>query len=187
VAIGEKEEEIMTDYSYVPPADPLKIVPPWVDPEWMYENHAKLINRAWGTCKRGRPGSCINSNMIRAFARALGRAIRAPQTYRGEFHWSECVNGVWHQFKVPLLRNYALKIDGFDASGNHFELPKKPPFGKTVHLGECKPSTPADPQVIKDRRERWLTKLTTDGDTGLPIERRTAKLRELQAQYCGTR
>jgi hypothetical protein len=112
-----------------------------------------LIERAYETCKRGDEGHCINTNLVRAFATHLGRTIRHPHTYKGNFHWSEKINGQWCMFVAPLAPKYARRIDAFDHDGKHFWPPVKCPMGPVHFVGFCEPRK-VDPATIKERRDR---------------------------------
>jgi len=113
----------------------------------------ELIERAFTSCQRGSAGHCINTNLVRAYAKHQGRKIRAPMTYKGDFHWSECVDGQWCMFVAPLTLKYVKKIDGYDHDAKHFDAPAKCPMGPVRFVGFCTERSD-DPQVVRERRAR---------------------------------
>lgn len=137
---------------------------------------AGLLSRVYATCIRSNKGYCINSNLIRGFAKLQGRKIRSPGTYRGEFHWSECVNGEWCMFVAPLTGKYAKTIDAFDHDGKHFNPPMKSPFGPVRFVGFC-----VERRDTADQRKERRDRITARVEDGKLVP--GARFRERQAPY----
>jgi hypothetical protein len=150
------------------------MVPPlWCDPDRLSRGS---VLKVYETCQLAVSTRCINTNAIKAMAAAEGRAVRKVNTLKGYTNWSECVNGDWHMFRMPLRRTYAALIDAYDASKKHFRLPKRPPFGPVEYKGPCVARN--DPlEVIRARKEKYNTRVA-DGE----VEPRS-KFRKPQLPY----
>lgn len=111
--------------------------------------------RVYADCQRGNMSHCINSNLVRAFAKKQGRIIRYPHTFKGDFHWSERIDEEWCQFIAPLSEPYARTIDGFDFEAAHFRAPSKCPMGPVRFVGFCKPTRPTTKTERKTFRSRF--------------------------------
>lgn len=135
-----------------------------------------LIEKAYETCCRGDKAKCINTNVVRAWAIFLGRTIRHPHTFKGDFHWSELIDGRWCMFIAPLTVKYARMIDDFDNSNKHFRAPSKCPMGPVRFMGFCKERRDTS-EVIKERRTRLNARI--EGGKLVPGSR----FREPQAPY----
>ena len=150
--------------------------------------HSALITKEqlglmYFTCKRGNKHWCIITNYGRVVGKALGRIIRYPATYDGQFHWSEVVTlinseayeeHVWVQLAVDLDPKWAKKADKFDSSGAHFAPPKRCPFGPTQFVRLCIERTDNDDV---EGRERRRTQHAANVANGQAKERRRVKLR----------
>lgn len=158
-----------------PPTTPAPLVPvPWGRKAEL--DKAGLLARVYTTCIRSNKGYCINSNLIRGFAKLQGRKIRSPGTYRGEFHWSEQVDEQWCMFVAPLMLKYAKMIDAYDHDGKHFNPPVKPPFGPVRFVGFC--SERRDTVVQREERRERVNARVEEGKL-VPGSR----FRERQAPY----
>lgn len=147
---------------------------PWGSRNALHE--AGLLAPAYETCRRADKGHCINTNLIRGFAKLQGRKIRAPGTYKGEFHWSEYISGKWGRFIAPLSVPYAQTIDAYDHEGKHFSAPAKCPMGPVRFIGWSTGVKYTSAQ-IKERRDRHQARVQ-DGKL-VP----GARFRELQTPY----
>lgn len=112
-----------------------------VKPLWCQQSQIPLEDRLdiYMNCEPRVATRCIDTRYIKAVAKVLGRSIRKANTLKGYANWSECVNGTWHMFRVPLTLSYAAKIDKFDAGGPRFKFPltAAEAFGKVEWKGEC--------------------------------------------------
>lgn len=116
---------------------------------------AGLLSEAYATCRRAEKGYCINSNLIRGFAKLQNRKIRSPGTYKGAFHWSELVGDQWCMFVAPLTLKYAQTIDAYDHEAKHFYPPVACPMGPVRFVGFCikRVDTGAQRRTRRDRLE----------------------------------
>ena len=136
----------------------------------------KLVEYAYKTCQRADKAHCINTNLVRAFAEHLGRVIRHPHTFKGEFHWSEMIDDQWCMFVAPLSLKYAKRIDAFDHEGKHFWPPVKCPMGPVRFVGFSK--IRRDTADAREARRKRLNVRVSDG-----VLVPGARFRERQTPY----
>jgi hypothetical protein len=157
------------------PDSPIVTVP------WGREQELKdadLLSHAYITCQRADKGKCINTNLVRAFAKLQGRKIRAPATYKGAFHWSEFIADIdkWCMFIAPLSLPYARTIDSFDHDGKHFRAPVNCPMGPVRFVGFS-----TERRDTVDQRKIRRDRLEVRVEDGKLVP--GARLRERQTPY----
>src|SRR4051812_6069573 len=152
--------------------------PPQVTVPWGRKKDLRGVplERAYETCQRGDKGRCINTNLVREFARLQGRQIRSPGTYKGAFHWSELIEDQWCMFVAPLTLKYAQVLDDFDHTKKHFRMPAKCPMGPVRFVGFS-----AERRDTAAQREERRARLIARVEDGRLVP--GARFRERQVPY----
>jgi hypothetical protein len=150
----------------------MKVAPIWVNPGLLSADTRDAIRVMACPCDGQR---CLNTIIVREFAKLQGREVRRVTTLDGWCNFSEKIDGVWHMFRMELKLWYAKLIDLYDKTGKQFLWPKTAPFKSVEWKGPCKER--ADTVEIRVERNLRYRAMVKSGEW----VKREKKPRNLQA------